>query len=128
MKIYYALSLFFLASGLQAQVPSSAVSQGELEFLAGTIYIEMQFPSERPARSEKNAEEENRIFPNPVTDFLYFQTKKATSKASVYDMGGKKIMECPVVDNAVDLRELQRGSYIIFIEGFLSQGQVFLKK
>lgn len=128
MKKYITLlSLLCLSSGLQAQVASSAVSQGDLNFLAGTIYIEMNFPSARMAMSE-DVKGELVIFPNPVTDILYFQTKDTIGKAYVYDMGGRIIIESTVVDNTVDVRQLQAGSYIIVIEGTSSQGQVFLKK
>ncbi|HEX8270542.1 MAG TPA: T9SS type A sorting domain-containing protein [Flavobacterium sp.] len=127
MKIFYILPVLFTCFGLHAQVASSAVSQGDLHFQAGTIYIEMNIPSAKTVQT-KTVEEGLRISPNPVTDFLYFLGEETISKATVYDMGGRKIMECALVNNRVDLSPLLRGSYIIVSEGTSSQGHVFLKK
>ena len=55
------------------------------------------------------------IYPNPVSDILNIKTKEKVQSASIFDMTGRKI-EAKVMDNAVDVTNLERGTYIINIQ------------
>ncbi len=61
----------------------------------------------------KNAELS--LYPNPVADILNIKTKEKVQSASVFDMSGRKI-EARVMDNAVDVTNLEKGTYIINIQ------------
>lgn len=55
------------------------------------------------------------IYPNPVTDVLYFETVDTTiEKIIVFDLSGRKIMEQNQV-NAISVSDLQKGNYILKI-------------
>src|SRR5690606_24483209 len=54
-----------------------------------------------------------KIYPNPVTDILYFDTTDTIiEKAMVYDLSGRKIMEQNQV-NTISVSDLQKGNYIL---------------
>lgn len=53
-----------------------------------------------------------KIFPNPVSNTLNFQTDEKPLFLTVYDLSGKKIMEKPMTDNSVDVSALQPGYYL----------------
>jgi len=55
------------------------------------------------------------VYPNPVSDILNIKTKEKVQSASVFDMSGRKI-EAKVMDNAVDVTNLEKGTYIINIQ------------
>ncbi len=56
-----------------------------------------------------------KLYPNPVSDILNIKTKEKVQSASIFDMTGRKI-EAKVMDNAVDVTNLERGTYIINIQ------------
>lgn len=53
------------------------------------------------------------IYPNPVKDVLYIQSKTEIVKAEVYDAAGRIITSANVKGNSVNVSELAKGSYII---------------
>lgn len=55
------------------------------------------------------------VYPNPVSDILNIKTKEKVQSASIFDMTGRKI-EARVMDNAVDVSNLEKGTYIINIQ------------
>lgn len=56
-----------------------------------------------------------KIYPNPVTDILYFDTTGTTiEKIIVFDLSGRKIMEQNQV-NTISVSGLQKGNYILKI-------------
>lgn len=61
--------------------------------------------------------EENKIniYPNPVSDVLYFETADtAIEKVILYDTLGRKVIEQNNIDN-ISVSDLQKGSYILKI-------------
>lgn len=65
--------------------------------------------------SESFAENKIKIYPNPVTDILYFDTTGTTiEKIIVFDLSGRKIMEQNQV-NTISVSGLQKGNYILKI-------------
>ncbi len=66
------------------------------------------------ATSETNKENKDiTIYPNPVKDVLYIQSKTEIVKAEVYDATGRIITSVNVKGNSVNVSELTKGSYII---------------
>src|SRR5690554_142142 len=55
------------------------------------------------------------IYPNPVSDMLYFETAGVTiEKVMVFDLSGRKILEQNQV-STISVSDLQKGSYILKI-------------
>lgn len=68
------------------------------------------------------------IYPNPTSDVLNIKTSEKIKSASIFDMVGRN-MDVKVIDNTLDVRNLETGSYIISIE--TAKGistQKFIKK
>ncbi len=66
------------------------------------------------ATSETNKENKDiTIYPNPVKNVLYIQSKTEIVKAEVYDAAGRIITSANVKGNSVNVSELAKGSYII---------------
>lgn len=60
------------------------------------------------------------IYPNPVTDILYFQTKNNVLKIEIYDVAGRILSSKSILENKVDLSELKKGNY--FLKLFTENG------
>ncbi len=55
------------------------------------------------------------IYPNPVSDILYFETAGVTiEKVMIFDLSGRKILEQNQV-NTISVSDLQKGNYILKI-------------
>lgn len=68
------------------------------------------------------------IYPNPVSDVLHIKSKDKIKNAKIFDMSGKTI-NTEVIDNAINVKELQSGSYIISVETAKGNStQKFIKK
>jgi len=52
------------------------------------------------------------MYPNPVSDILYFNTEQNINKVILFDMLGRKIIEQNNVKN-LSVPDLQKGSYIL---------------
>lgn len=68
------------------------------------------------------------IYPNPVSDILNIKSKDKVKNVEIYDMTGRKI-NVELNDNAINVKELQSGSYILSVE--TSKGKFtekFIKK
>ncbi|AZA79564.1 T9SS C-terminal target domain-containing protein [Chryseobacterium sp. G0186] len=61
--------------------------------------------------SKKN--EDFTIYPNPVKDILYLQTKHEIIKAEIYDLSGRILNSASAKRNSVNVSELTKGTYII---------------
>jgi len=53
-----------------------------------------------------------KIYPNPVSDILYFDTDQEINKVILFDMLGRKIIEQNNTKN-ISVSDLQKGSYIL---------------
>lgn len=68
------------------------------------------------------------IYPNPASDVLNIKTKGKVKSITVYDLSGRRI-NAEVVDNKVDVKNFQSGTYLIDIETTLGKSsQKFIKK
>jgi len=53
-----------------------------------------------------------KIYPNPVSDILYFDIDREINKVVLFDMLGRKIIEQNNIKN-ISVSNLQKGSYIL---------------
>lgn len=53
------------------------------------------------------------IYPNPVKDMLYFQTKENVLKIEIYDVAGRILSSKSILENKVNLSELKNGNYFL---------------
>jgi len=66
------------------------------------------------ATSEVNTSKNDfNIYPNPVKDILYIQSKDEIIKAEIYDAAGRILNTTEVKNNAVNVSDLAKGNYII---------------
>ncbi len=57
------------------------------------------------------------IYPNPVSDILFLNTKSETVAVSIFDITGRSVFNANALDNKVNIGNLQKGIYTIKIEG-----------
>jgi endo-1,3(4)-beta-glucanase len=57
------------------------------------------------------------IYPNPVADILYLNSKSESVNVSIFDITGKILFNAKISDNKLDVSNLQKGIYIIKIVG-----------
>jgi len=62
----------------------------------------------KPTFSQSNI----KIYPNPVSDILYFDTEQNINKVLLFDVLGRKMIEQNNVRN-ISVSDLQKGSYIL---------------
>lgn len=68
------------------------------------------------------------IYPNPASDVLNIKTKGKVKSITVYDLSGRRI-NAEVIDNKIDVKNFQSGTYLIDIETTLGKSfQKFIKK
>ena len=65
---------------------------------------------------DKRIEEGIFIYPNPVSDNLYFKTGWDEVKISIFDMNGKLVLNKQLKDNYINISKLQSGIYTLRIE------------
>lgn len=53
------------------------------------------------------------VYPNPVKDILYFQTKENVFKVEIYDVAGRIVCSKSILENKVNLNELKTGNYFL---------------
>ncbi|MGE8554263.1 MAG: T9SS type A sorting domain-containing protein [Chryseobacterium jejuense] len=70
------------------------------------------------------------IYPNPVTDILYFKGVEKIEKAEVYNMVGQKVKSLTSVEGQLDVSSLSKGNYILQLseKGGKVQRHKFIKK
>lgn len=70
------------------------------------------------------------IYPNPVTDILYFKGSGNIEKAEVYNMVGQKVKSLSEIQDQIDVSSLPKGNYILQLseKGGMQQNYKFIKK
>ena len=68
------------------------------------------------------------IYPNPTTGIL--NVSKDMQDVEIYDVIGRKIYTCAVVENCIDLSELHVGQYFLIatVEGQRVSTKLMIKK
>lgn len=91
------------------------------------IYFDYNFPintneysttiSDKLGLYETHPNIELILYPNPVNDLLYIQTKEYIKKAELYDLSGRIILVfIGVENNQINLNELPSGNYLLRIQ------------
>lgn len=70
------------------------------------------------------------IYPNPVTDILYFKGTGKIEKAEIYNLVGQRVKSFNTVDGQIDVSSLSKGAYILeySVKGEKQQAYKFIKK
>ena len=70
------------------------------------------------------------IYPNPVTDILYFNGVEKIDKAEIYNMVGQKVKSFNSVDHQIDVSSLLSGDYLLqySVKGGKQQNYKFIKR
>ena len=70
------------------------------------------------------------VYPNPVTDILYFKGTGKIEKAEIYNMVGQKVKSFDSVEGQIDVSSLSKGDYILqySMKGGKQETYKFIKK
>ena len=63
--------------------------------------------------NESVADTKISVYPNPVKDFIHFDTQENVIKVEVYDIAGRILSSNSVNENKLNLSDLQTGNYIL---------------
>lgn len=132
----YAVSLGIATNGVTMGLPLAISQDGKKIAGTGTnasgqmiaFYLDIsQFLSVNDAVKEKNS---IGIYPNPVTDILYFKGKGKIEKAEIYNMVGQKVKSFDTVEGQIDVSSLSKGDYILqySVKGVKQEAYKFIKK
>ncbi|KQT21460.1 hypothetical protein ASG31_16425 [Chryseobacterium sp. Leaf404] len=68
--------------------------------------------------SETIFEKESSIYPNPVSDFIYFKNIKNTDSYKIFDHSGRVVLQNHFNSdkNQIDVRVLSKGNYILLLK------------
>lgn len=132
----YAASLGIATNGVTMGLPLAISQDGKKIAGSGTnasgqiiaFYLDTsEFLSVNDAVKEKNS---MGIYPNPVTDILYFKGKEKIEKAEIYNMVGQKVKSLDTVEGQIDVSSLSKGDYILqySVKGVIQEAYKFIKK
>lgn len=128
-KIVFTLFFFASCAMMHAQQVNSASSSPtvstQANFIAGTIYVEMYNTAGK--QSVTVVKNEFLFTPNPVKDYVYFNEESEVAGIVIFDLNGRKMFESQIKDNAVNLGNLPKGSYIMMTNLDNSKGYKLLK-
>ncbi|MBF0575989.1 leucine-rich repeat domain-containing protein [Dysgonomonas sp. GY617] len=86
-------------------------------------------PSTRSSLSLESESTNVTIYPNPVTDILYFDSSDSISEVQIYNTSGMRVLNQANVSSSIDMTHLTRGTYILkFKVGDKSYTQKIIKK
>ncbi|QWT85811.1 T9SS type A sorting domain-containing protein [Chryseobacterium sp. PCH239] len=132
----YAASLGIATNGVTMGLPLAISQDGKKIAGSGTnasgqmiaFYLDTsQFLSVNDAVKEKN---NMGVYPNPVTDILYFKGTGKIEKAEIYNMVGQKVKSFDSVEGQIDVSSLSKGDYILqySMKGGKQETYKFIKK
>lgn len=132
----YAASLGIATNGVTMGLPLAISQDGKKIAGSGTnasgqmiaFYLDTsQFLSVNDAVKEKN---NMGVYPNPVTDILYFKGTGKIEKAEIYNMVGQKVKSLDTVEGQIDVSSLSKGDYILqySMKGGKQETYKFIKK
>ena len=77
---------------------------------------------------DENVVSEFRLFPNPAGNHINLEIEQTDFKVEIFDFVGKKVFQS-INTNTIDIKELQKGVYLIKVSMFnSSQTKLFIKK
>lgn len=132
----YATSLGIATNGITMSLPT-AISQDGMK-IAGVglnasnipiaFYLDLtQYLSVNDTAKDKN---DIAVYPNPVSDILYFKGNIKIEKAEIYNMVGQKVKSFDSVNDQINVASLSKGDYILqySVKGKGPQTYKFIKK
>lgn len=132
----YAVSLGIATNGVTMGLPLAISQDGKK--IAGmgvnasnqmvAFYLDTsEYLSVNDVAKEKNS---MGIYPNPVTDILYFKGTGKIEKAEIYNLVGQRVKSFNTVEGQIDVSSLSKGAYILeyLVKGGKQQTYKFIKK
>jgi hypothetical protein len=132
----YAVSLGITTNGVTMGLPLAISQDGKK--IAGmgvnasnqmvAFYLDTsEYLSVNDVAKEKNS---MGIYPNPVTDILYFKGTGKIEKAEIYNLVGQRVKSFNTVEGQIDVSSLSKGAYILecLVKGEKQQTYKFIKK
>ncbi len=132
----YAVSLGIATNGVTMGLPLAISQDGKK--IAGmgvnasnqmvAFYLDTsEYLSVNDVVKEKN---NMGIYPNPVTDILYFKGTGKIEKAEIYNLVGQRVKSFNTVEGQIDVSSLSKGAYILeySVKGGKQQTYKFIKK
>ncbi|PWN68668.1 T9SS C-terminal target domain-containing protein [Chryseobacterium phosphatilyticum] len=136
MKKLYVLAGFlvsatFYSQSLMGGVNSGGVSNNNLMYTVGEIYVIPDDPDQQNSGtlgllyqtvldvlgvSEVVVSRDKvSVYPNPTADYvtLKISSKEKPKEASVYDLSGKLVLHCKISNDRIDLSSLLKGVYLL---------------
>ncbi len=132
----YVTSLGIATNGIKLGLPS-AISQDGTKIVgmgmnASNIPVAFYLDLSEYLSVDDTAKDRNDItvYPNPVTDILYFKGTSKIEKAEVYNMAGQKVKSFNSVNDRINVSSLLKGGYILqySVKGKGQQSYKFIKK
>ncbi len=131
----YAVSLGIATNGVTMGLPLAISQDGKKIAGVGTnasgqivgFYLDLtQYLSVRDVKTNNNIG----IYPNPVTNILYFKGAEKIDKVEIYNMVGQKVKTFNSVDYQIDVSSLVSGDYILrySVEGGKQRSYKFIKQ
>ncbi|MBV8325787.1 T9SS type A sorting domain-containing protein [Chryseobacterium sp.] len=90
-----------------------------------TYITTIQTGSNLAIQETKNNNNTILVYPNPVKDVLFVQSKEEVIKAEIYDASGRIVSSAGLQGNSIQVSTLAKGSYIIKI---FTKGQTSVQK
>lgn len=132
----YAVSLGIATNGVTMGLPLAISQDGKK--IAGmgvnasnqmvAFYLDTsEYLSVNDVVKEKNS---MGIYPNPVTDILYFKGTGKIEKAEIYNLVGQRVKSFNTVEGQIDVSSLSKGAYLLeySVKGEKQQTYKFIKK
>ncbi|WP_165764499.1 T9SS type A sorting domain-containing protein [Flavobacterium aurantiibacter] len=122
----YGGGWYDLASSLVKTTDNGYIVAGETYSTDGDVSTNIPEPyanfwivklSADTLNSAESIKNSLQIIPNPTTEYLYIENGTETSsKATIFDLTGKKLSEIENSANQIDVRHLSNGMYILTLE------------
>lgn len=131
----YAVSLGIATNGVTMALPLAISQDGKKIAGVGTnasgivgFYLDLtQYLS---VKDDVRNNPDIGIYPNPVTDILYFKGNEKIEKGEIYNMVGQKVRIFNSVERQIDVSSLLSGDYILrySVKGGKQQSYKFIKQ
>jgi len=119
-KDLYSINAYFAFFDFQEDVAEAYINTTDL----GLLKVNIDLTSVGIKDPDFSTDATIKLYPNPITDFLYVQTKEKIESVSVYDLSGKLILTSDAT--VVDLNQVKQGFYLVQVQ--TKTGQSFTEK
>ncbi|MDD4085972.1 MAG: T9SS type A sorting domain-containing protein, partial [Bacteroidales bacterium] len=119
-KDLYSINAYFAFFDFQEDVAEAYINTTDL----GLLKVNIDLTSVGIKDPDFSTDATIKLYPNPITDFLYVETKEKIESVSVYDLSGKLILTSDAT--VVDLNQVKKGFYLVQVQ--TKTGQSFTEK